>query len=46
MSDEIYEDLCIIGSDSETDSHLDEETFGDVGTLTKGKAQGILFAEY
>lgn len=44
MSDEIYEDLCIIGSDNETDSRLDDETFGDVGTFTKEKAQGILFA--
>lgn len=29
MSEEAYEDLCVIGSETEQDAELDDETFGE-----------------
>ena len=41
MADEIYEDLCIIGSDEEIDVEINEETFGDEDTFGTQSLQGI-----
>lgn len=45
MEEEAYEYLCIIDSEneSETDSHLDEVTFGSINFYNKEKLEAYNF---